>query len=195
MKRQRVVIADDETIVRMDIREILEANGYEVVGEASDGIDAVELCRQQNPDLVLLDIKMPLMDGLSAAKQIHETNGNVAIVILTAYNDERFIDKAAEYGSVGYVVKPLNERSLIPAIKIALKRAADFVKLKTELEEQKQKLEDRKIIDRAKGYLMKEQGMEEDAAYQYLRSLSMKKRVSIRDISEIIMNSGKMMNT
>ncbi|MDD7023922.1 MAG: response regulator [Oscillospiraceae bacterium] len=195
MKRQRVVIADDETIVRMDIREILEANGYEVVGEASDGIDAVELCRQQNPDLVLLDIKMPLMDGLSAAKQIHETNGNVAIVILTAYNDERFIDKAAEYGSVGYVVKPLNERSLIPAIKIALKRAADFVKLKTELEEQKQKLEDRKIIDRAKGYLMKEQGMEEDAAYQYLRSLSMKKRVSIRDISEIILNSGKMMNT
>ena len=195
MKRQRVVIADDETIVRMDIREILEANGYEVVGEASDGIDAVELCRQQNPDLVLLDIKMPLMDGLSAAKQIHETNGNVAIVILTAYNDERFIDKAAEYGSVGYVVKPLNERSLIPAIKIALKRAADFVKLKTELEEQKQKLEDRKIIDRAKGYLMKEQGMEEDAAYQYLRSLSMKKRVSIRDISEIIMNSGQMMNT
>ena len=195
MERQRVVIADDETIVRMDIREILEANGYEVVGEASDGIDAVELCRQQNPDLVLLDIKMPLMDGLSAAKQIHETNGNVAIVILTAYNDERFIDKAAEYGSVGYVVKPLNERSLIPAIKIALKRAADFVKLKTELEEQKQKLEDRKIIDRAKGYLMKEQGMEEDAAYQYLRSLSMKKRVSIRDISEIIMNSGKMMNT
>ena len=195
MKRQRVVIADDETIVRMDIREILEANGYEVVGEASDGIDAVELCRQQNPDLVLLDIKMPLMDGLSAAKQIHETNGNVAIVILTAYNDERFIDKAAEYGSVGYVVKPLNERSLLPAIKIALKRAADFVKLKTELEEQKQKLEDRKIIDRAKGYLMKEQGMEEDAAYQYLRSLSMKKRVSIRDISEIILNSGKMMNT
>ena len=195
MKRQRVVIADDETIVRMDIREILEANGYDVVGEASDGIDAVELCRQQNPDLVLLDIKMPLMDGLSAAKQIHETNGNVAIVILTAYNDERFIDKAAEYGSVGYVVKPLNERSLIPAIKIALKRAADFVKLKTELEEQKQKLEDRKIIDRAKGYLMKEQGMEEDAAYQYLRSLSMKKRVSIRDISEIILNSGKMMNT
>ena len=195
MKRQRVVIADDETIVRMDIREILEAIGYEVVGEASDGIDAVELCRQQNPDLVLLDIKMPLMDGLSAAKQIHETNGNVAIVILTAYNDERFIDKAAEYGSVGYVVKPLNERSLIPAIKIALKRAADFVKLKTELEEQKQKLEDRKIIDRAKGYLMKEQGMEEDAAYQYLRSLSMKKRVSIRDISEIILNSGKMMNT
>ena len=195
MERQRVVIADDETIVRMDIREILEANGYEVVGEASDGIDAVELCRQQNPDLVLLDIKMPLMDGLSAAKQIHETNGNVAIVILTAYNDERFIDKAAEYGSVGYVVKPLNERSLIPAIKIALKRAADYVKLKTELEEQKQKLEDRKIIDRAKGYLMKEQGMEEDAAYQYLRSLSMKKRVSIRDISEIILNSGKMMNT
>ena len=195
MERQRVVIADDETIVRMDIREILEANGYEVVGEASDGIDAVELCRQQNPDLVLLDIKMPLMDGLSAAKQIHETNGNVAIVILTAYNDDRFIDKAAEYGSVGYVVKPLNERSLIPAIKIALKRAADFVKLKTELEEQKQKLEDRKIIDRAKGYLMKEQGMEEDAAYQYLRSLSMKKRVSIRDISEIILNSGKMMNT
>ena len=93
------------------------------------------------------------------------------------------------------MVKPLNERSLIPAIKIALKRAADFVKLKTELEEQKQKLEDRKIIDRAKGYLMKEQGMEEDAAYQYLRSLSMKKRVSIRDISEIILNSGKMMNT
>ena len=195
MERQRVVIADDETIVRMDIREILEANGYEVVGEASDGIDAVELCRQQNPDLVLLDIKMPLMDGLSAAKQIHETIGNVAIVILTAYNDERFIDKAAEYGSVGYVVKPLNERSLIPAIKIALKRAGDFAKLKTELEEQKQKLEDRKIIDRAKGYLMKEQGMEEDAAYQYLRSLSMKKRVSIRDISEIILNSGKMMNT
>ncbi len=195
MERQRVVIADDETIVRMDIREILEANGYEVVGEASDGIDAVELCRQQKPDLVLLDIKMPLMDGLSAAKQIHETIGNVAIVILTAYNDERFIDKAAEYGSVGYVVKPLNERSLIPAIKIALKRAGDFAKLKTELEEQKQKLEDRKIIDRAKGYLMKEQGMEEDEAYQYLRSLSMKKRVSIRDISEIILNSGKMMNT
>lgn len=193
MAKQRVVIADDENIVRMDIREILEVNGYDVVGEAADGIDAVELCRQQRPDLVLLDIKMPLMDGLTAAKQIHGSGAKPAIVFLTAYNDERFIDKAAEYGSVGYVVKPLSERSLIPAIKIALKRAEDFAKLTQELEDQKKKLEDRKVIDRAKGFLMKEQGMEENAAYEYLRSLSMKKRVSIRDISEMILRSGEMM--
>ena len=193
MGKQRVVIADDEIIVRMDIREILEVNGYEVVGEAGDGIDALELCRQQNPDLVLLDIKMPLMDGLTAAKQIHSLNPDIAIVVLTAYNDERFIDKAAEYGSVGYVVKPLNERSLIPAIKIALKRAEDFRQLKAELEEEKRKLEDRKIMDRAKGLLMKQQGMDEQAAYAYLRTLSMKKRVSIREISEMLLSADEMM--
>lgn len=187
--KKRVVIADDEAIVRMDIREMLEAYNYEVVGEASDGIDAVELCKKLHPDLLLIDIKMPIMDGLNASKVIHEQDEQIAIIIMTAYNNDHFIDKAADYGSIGYIVKPINESSLIPAIKIAVKRVADMNSLRKELTEQKQKLEDRKIIDRAKGILNKSKGMGEEEAYSYLRTISMKKRLTIRDVAEIIVRT------
>lgn len=187
--KKRVVIADDEAIVRMDIREMLEAYDYEVVGEASDGIDAVELCKKLHPDLLLIDIKMPIMDGLTASRVIHEQDEQIAIIILTAYNDEHFIDKAADYGSIGYIVKPISESAMIPAIKIAVKRAEDMNSLRKELTEQKQKLEDRKMIDRAKGILSKSKGMDEEEAYSYLRTISMKKRLTIRDVAEMIVKT------
>ncbi len=189
--KKRVVIADDEAIVRMDIREMLEAYNYEVVGEASDGIDAVELCKKLHPDLLLIDIKMPIMDGLTASRLIHEQDEQIAIIVLTAYNNDHFIEKAVDYGSIGYIVKPINESSLIPAIRIATKRVEDMNKLRKELLEQKKKLEDRKMIDRAKGILNKSSGMGEEEAYGYLRTISMKKRLTIREVAEMIVNSNR----
>ena len=126
----RVVIADDDVITRLDIREALEYQGYEVVGEAADGIDAVELCQSLNPDAVLLDVKMPVMDGLTAARLINCDQKDIAIIMLTAYNDKQFVDKAAEFGAQGYLVKPIDEKSLIPTIEIAIKRVRELAELK-----------------------------------------------------------------
>lgn len=185
----RIVIADDESITRMDIREILQNADYEVIGEAGDGIDAVELCDTLKPDLLLLDIKMPIMDGITAARLIHEKNPAIAIVMLTAYNDSQFVDKAGEFGVVGYIVKPVNEKTLIPTIKVAVRRSGELNDLREKLTVQKQKMEERKLTERAKGILMKRNGISEEEAYRYLRSVSMNKRKSISEVSRMVIET------
>lgn len=191
--KTRVIIADDDVITRLDIRETLEFQGYDVVGEASDGVDAVELCRMLNPDVALLDVKMPIMDGLTAAKLIAGMENNVAVIMLTAYNDRQFVDKAAEFGVLGYLVKPIDEKSLVPTIEIALKRLNDFKELRQSVQNQEKKLEERKLIEKAKGILISNNSITEEEAYKYLRTISMNKRKSMAEVARIIINTNDML--
>lgn len=130
----RVVIADDEPITRMDLKELLSEEGYQVVGEAADGFDAVEACKQSRPDLVLMDIKMPLLDGLSAAKILFEENLADTVMMLTAYSEREFVDEAKHIGVAGYLVKPIDEKSLVPSIELAVARSKDMRKLRKDME-------------------------------------------------------------
>lgn len=192
--KTRVVIADDDVITRLDIREALEFQGYEVVGEAADGIDAVELCADLKPDVVLLDVKMPVMDGLTAAKLIAGGQHDTAIIMLTAYNDKQFVDKAGEFGALGYLVKPVDEKSLMPTIEIAVKRLKEFRELKKTVAGQEKKLEERKIIEKAKGILIQNNSISEDEAYKYLRTISMNKRKTIVEVAKIIIETESMLH-
>lgn len=184
-----VVIIDDEPITRMDLREMLENQGYLVKGEAADGFDAIELCRQYMPDVVLLDIKMPLLDGLSAAKIIYEENLAGTIILLTAYNEQEFIDGAKRNGVSGYLVKPVEEVQLIPNIEIAVARNLEFLKLRKELEKVSDRLENRRLIEQAKGIVMSKKGINEQDAYNYIRKLSQMKNISMKRVSEIILSN------
>lgn len=188
--KTRIVIADDEPITRMDLREIFEDAGYDVVGEASDGFDAIELCKKHRPDLVLMDIKMPLLDGLKASKIINNEDIAGCIVLLTAYSGKEFIDEAKSSGVMGYVVKPIDENSLLPTVEIALSRQNEIQKIKEDAKKSKEQLDTRKKIDRAKGILMKKNGLSEDSSYNFIRKLSMDKRCSMKDIAEIIIMNG-----
>lgn len=192
--KTRVVIADDDVITRLDIKEALEFQGYEVVGEATDGIDAVELCSNLEPDVVLLDVKMPVMDGLTAAKLISESKKGIAIIMMTAYNDKQFVEKAGEFGALGYLVKPVDERSLTPTIEIARRRLKELTDLKKAVSEQEKKLEERKIIDKAKGILIKNNSISEDEAYKYLRTISMNKRKTMVEVAKIIIDTESMLH-
>ena len=183
----RIVIVDDEPIIRMDLREILESKGYQVVGEAADGFDAVELCRTHEPDLVLLDIKMPLMDGLSAAQIIHEQGLAGAIVLLTAYSESSYIEGAKESGVSGYLVKPVDEKALVPCIELAMARSGEIKALKTDVEKANERLETRKVVEKAKGYLMETNHVSEEEAYEYIRKMSKLKNVSMKRIAEILL--------
>ncbi|MCG8686059.1 MAG: response regulator [Desulfobacterales bacterium] len=183
----KIVIADDEPITRMDIREILTHAGYNVVGEASDGFDAVELCRKEHPDMVLLDIKMPLLDGLKAARIIHEEHLADAILLITAYSGKEFVDQAKETGVVGYVVKPIREESLIPMVEIGIAKGKEMAKMSQEVSKTKQRLEDRALIEKAKGLLMRQKNISEDEAFKMIRKIGMDKRRPMRDIAKIIL--------
>ena len=182
-----VVIADDEPITKMDLNELLQEAGYEVVGEASDGFDAVEVCRQKHPNLVLLDIKMPLLDGLSAAKIIHEENLAETIMMMTAYSEREFIEQAKECGVGGYLVKPIDEKSLIPNIEVAVNRSREIGKLRKDIEKVNGRLESRVVVEKAKGQLMEQQNMTEQVAYDYIRKLSQTKHLSMKRVAEMIL--------
>ena len=182
-----VVIADDEPITKMDLNELLQEAGYEVVGESSDGFDAVELCRQKHPNLVLLDIKMPLLDGLSAAKIIHEENLAETIMMMTAYSEREFIEQAKECGVGGYLVKPIDEKSLIPNIEVAVNRSREIGKLRKDIEKVNGRLESRVVVEKAKGQLMEQQNMTEQVAYDYIRKLSQTKHLSMKRVAEMIL--------
>lgn len=183
----RVVIADDEPITRMDIKEILEEKGYEVIGEAADGFDAVELCKTKKPELVLMDIKMPLLDGLSAARIMMEEDVDAAIVLLTAYSEREFIDSAKDLGVSGYLVKPIDEKSLIPSIELAVARNQEMRKLRRDIAKVSERLENRSIIEKAKGRIMERDGISEQEAYDFIRKLSLLKGMSMRRIAEILL--------
>lgn len=188
MESLRIVIADNESIIRMDLKEMLEEAGHAVVAEASDGSRAVDLVRQYRPDLVIMDIKMPEMDGITAAKII--SNEKLApVLLLTAFSQKDIVEKAKDSGVLAYLVKPVKEANLFPAIEIALSRFQEFAELEQELENVKQSLETRKILDRAKGILMDAYNLSETEAYRRIQQYSMSKRKSIKDVAESIVEA------
>lgn len=184
---RKIVIADDEPITRMNIAEMLEDAGYDVVGQAADGFDAVELCKKHKPDLVILDVKMPLLDGLMAAKIIRDEGLRCGVILLTAYSGSEFIEKAKEVGVLNYLVKPVTEKSILPAVEISIHKAKEFQSIKEETEKANERLEARVYIDRAKSILMKNKKLDEEEAYNYIRKMSMDKRCSMKEISRIIL--------
>ncbi len=185
MHKLRVVIADDEPIILLDLRQMLEELGISVVGEASDGRQAVEKVRQLKPDLAILDIKMPEMDGIEAARILHQER-LAPVLILTAYSDRELIERAKQAGVYGYLVKPFKQADLIPAIEIALSRYHDTLELEQQVNDLKDALETRKIIERAKGILMDTYGLREQEAYRRIQVQSMNTRKSMREIAEAI---------
>jgi len=186
MPQTRVVIADDESIIRMDLREMLESLGYLVVGEAGDGISAVNLARELKPDLVIMDIKMPDLDGIAAAKMLTEER-IAPVLLLTAFSQQELVEGAKEAGVVGYIVKPFRESELLPAIEVAMARFREFRALERETSDLRETLETRKLVERAKGVLMDTQGLKEAEAFRKIQKLSMNSRKSMRQIAEAIL--------
>ncbi len=187
MTKRRIVIAEDEPLARLDLGQMLENLGHEVVGQAGDGRTAVELARELTPDLVIMDIKMPgEIDGLGAAGLL--TEERVApVLLLTAYSDQEFIDGARDAGVMGYLVKPYGENQLAPAIEVALARFGEFSTLQQELGSTKEALITRKIVERAKGVLMDTAGLKESEAFHRIQRLSMNSRKSMREVAEAIL--------
>ncbi len=185
MERTRVIIADDESIIRMDLREMLTNLGYLVVGEAGDGRSAVNLARELKPDVVIMDIKMPDMDGIDAAKILTEER-IAPVLLLTAYSQQELIERAKEAGVVGYIVKPFRESDLAPAIEVAIARFAEFRALEKEVGDLKLALETRKLVDRAKGILMDTQGLTEAQAFRKIQKMSMNTRKPMKEVAEAI---------
>jgi response regulator NasT len=181
----RIVIADDEPIIRLDLKNMLAALGYDVVGEAGDGAKAVEAARNLSPDLVILDIKMPNMDGIDAAKLISEEK-IAPILFLTAYSDVDLVHRAKEAGVYSYLVKPFKEADLLPAIEIAMSRWEELQELDKHAKDLEDKLETRKAVDRAKGILMDQYGLKEQEAFRRIQVQSMNTRKSMREIAEAI---------
>ncbi len=185
-ERTKVVIAEDEAIIRLDLKEMLEEEGLEVVGEAADGEAAVRLATDQRPDLVIMDIKMPGMDGLSAAERLAES-GDAAVLILTAFSQKDLVQRAAEAGAMGYLVKPFQKSDLMPAIEIALARHAQVKALKTESADLTEQLETRKVVDRAKGKLIDGHGMSEADAFRFIQKRAMDERRPMREVATSIL--------
>jgi AmiR/NasT family two-component response regulator len=181
------VIVEDESLVRLDLKEMLENQGYLVVGEASDGRSAINLARELKPDLLLMDIQMPgELDGIGAAKILAEERV-APVLLLTAYSDREFVDRARESGVMGYIVKPFGEAELVPAIEVALARFQEFRSLEQELGDTREALETRKLVERAKGVLMDAQGLKETEAFRKIQKLSMNSRKSMREVAEAIL--------
>ncbi|MED4017751.1 ANTAR domain-containing response regulator [Sutcliffiella cohnii] len=182
---KRIMLVEDESIVRLDIAMMLKDAGFEVVAEAGDGEKAVELAYKLKPDLIIMDIKMPKLNGLKASEIIAKFN--IPIILLTAYSQREYIDKAKQANIFGYLVKPISEASLIPAVEIALKQAENTNAYKEKVEEMDEKLKNRKIVEKAKGILMEQFSMTEEVAYQKIRTLSMNKQVTLEKIAKQIL--------
>jgi len=181
----RIVIAEDEPLIRMDLRRTLENMGHVVIGEAGDGAKAVELARETRPDVCILDIKMPEMDGIDAAKVI-STEGIAPVLLLTAYSQKDLVERARDAGVFAYLVKPFKETDLMPAIDIAIARYEEFLELESEVSKLEDKLETRKAVDRAKGILMDQYQLKEQDAFRRIQIQSMNTRKSMREIAEAI---------
>ena len=183
----RVVVAEDEAIIRLDLKELLEEEGYEVVGETGRGDEAVDLVRKLRPDLAILDIKMPGMDGLSAARHIAGER-LAAVLILTAFSQRDLVEQARDAGALAYLVKPFQKSDLIPAIEVALGRHSEMVSLERELGDLAERLEARKLIDRAKGRLMDEHGLSEQQAWRFLQTNAMDRRLKVHEVAKLVIN-------
>jgi AmiR/NasT family two-component response regulator len=183
----RVVLAEDEAIIRLDLKELLEEEGYEVVGETGRGDEAVDLVRKLRPDLAILDIKMPGMDGLSAARHIAGER-LAAVLILTAFSQRDLVEQARDAGALAYLVKPFQKSDLIPAIEVALGRHSEMVSLERELGDLAERLEARKLIDRAKGRLMDEHGLSEQQAWRFLQTNAMDRRLKVHEVAKLVID-------
>lgn len=189
--RWRIIIADDESLIRLDLREMLTHLGYEVIGEAGDGRTAVDLAKRLLPDLLIMDIRMPELDGISAAEEL--TRERIApVVLVTAYSDQELVERAREAGVVGYVVKPFREAELMPVIELSRARFEEFRTLEREVGGLKDALESRKVVERAKGVLMETHGMRESEAFHRIRKTSMDARKSMREVAEAILLAHEM---
>ena len=186
MTETRIVIAEDEPIARMDLREMLKNLGYQVVGEAADGRAAIDVARELRPDLVIMDVKMPELDGITAAREL--TGDRVsAVLLVSAYSDRELIDDAKGSGVLAYVTKPFSEAQLSSALEVALARYRELRGLEQELGDTRVALETRKLVDRAKGVLMDRHGLKEDEAFRRIQKLSMDTRKSMREVAEAIL--------
>jgi response regulator NasT len=183
----RVVIAEDEAIIRLDLKELLEEEGYSVVGETGRGDEAIELVRDLVPDLVILDVKMPGLDGLSAARQI-SSERLAAVLILTAFSQRDLVEQARDAGALAYLVKPFQKSDLLPAIEVALARHAELTSLERHVEDLEERLEARKLIDRAKGRLMDEHGLDEHGAWRFIQTQAMANRVKVAEIARQVVD-------
>jgi two-component system, response regulator PdtaR len=182
-----VVIAEDEALIRLDLREMLEEEGYVVAGEAAEGGTAVELAQQLRPDLVIMDVKMPGLDGISAAERI--TAQRLApVVILTAFSQRDLVQRASDAGAMAYLIKPFTKADLVPAIEVAISRFQEISALDTEVASLRERLEVRKVLDRAKGLLQAERGITEAEAFRWIQKTSMDRRMTMRAVAEELMS-------
>jgi two-component system, response regulator PdtaR len=184
----RILIAEDETIIRLDLRALLEQAGYDVCGEARDGVEAVELARTLEPDLAIMDVKMPGLDGIEAARRILDERA-IPIVMLTAYGQDEIVSRAVEAGVFGYLVKPFREQDLLPAIHTARARHEELQALRDEAESLSDALAARKSIERAKGLLMAKDGLSEDEAFRRLRRASQLSGRPLRVVADALITS------
>lgn len=189
----RVLIVDDESLIRMDLRDIIESCGHEVVAEGTNGVEALALCKKHKPDIILMDVKMPELDGIEAARQIgfhHEA----PVVLLTSYSQQDLIDKARDSGVYGYLIKPVREEQLVPTLEMALGRYKSDAQLREKMTELEQSLEDRKIIQKGTGILMELYSISEVEAYNRIRTLSMNKQISIIETCNLIIKQSNKSN-
>ena len=190
LQKLNILIADDEALIRLDLREMLSDAGHKIVGEAADGAQAVKLARELKPDFIIMDVKMPNMDGLEAAAIIGEEN-IAPVLLLTAYSQQDIVDKASKAGVSAYLVKPVREEQLFPAMEIAASRFNELQELNKELLDLKDSLETRKLVDRAKGILMAAHKISEQDAYRKMQQYSMAKRISIKALAESIIKAAE----
>jgi AmiR/NasT family two-component response regulator len=188
MDKLKIIIADDEALIRMDLREMLTAAGHQVIGEGANGEEALEAVRNLHPDLVIMDVKMPKMDGLTAAKLINEEQ-LAPVLLLTAYSQKDIVEQAKEAGVLAYIVKPVREEQLFPALEIAVSRFKEFQAFKEEVDHLRESLETRKLLDRAKGILMTAHGFTEQEAYRRMQQFSMNRRMSIKEVAQAIVDA------
>ena len=189
----RVLIVDDESLIRMDLRDIIESCGHEVVAEGTNGVEALALCKKHKPDIILMDVKMPELDGIEAARQIgfhHEA----PVVLLTSYSQQDLIDKARDSGVYGYLIKPVREEQLVPTLEMALGRYKSDAQLREKMAELEQSLEDRTIIQKGTGILMELYSISEVEAYNRIRTLSMNKQISIIETCNLIIKQSNKSN-
>ncbi|WP_088281402.1 ANTAR domain-containing response regulator [Kineosporia sp. A_224] len=185
---RRVVVAEDEALIRLDIVEMLREAGYDVVGEAGDGEEAVRLAEEHRPDLVVMDIKMPVLDGISAAERI--AGGRIApVVLLTAFSQRELVERARDAGAMAYVVKPFTSADLLPALEIAVSRHQEIAALEAEVADLSDRFETRKLVDRAKGLLQSKFSMTEPEAFRWIQKTSMDKRLTMREVASAIVSS------
>lgn len=187
---RRVLVAEDESLIRLDLIEMLGEEGYEVVGEAADGASAVRLAEEHRPDLVVMDVKMPVLDGISAAARIVEQR-IAPVLILTAFSQRDLVERAREAGAMAYLVKPFSKADLVPAIEMALSRHEEITQLENEVADLNDRLETRKLVDRAKGILQTRYGLSEPDAFRWIQKAAMDKRTSMREVAKVVLSDSE----